>query len=1041
MDRRCTFVALGGGVVGDMTGFAAASYLRGVNFIQIPTTVMSQVCSLPPPKKLLFSLSSPFVSLKLSISLRIVRLPFPFCPSPLPSVSLAYRSPFALNPSSLSLIHPDPFSCVYSFLFSLLSFLSCAYVQVDSSVGGKTGVNHRLGKNMIGAFYQPQCVLIDTDTLASLPNRELASGLAEVIKYGLIRDAEFFEWQEENMDRLLARDAGVGPAAEVIKYGLIRDAKFFEWQEENMDRLLARDPAALAFAIKRSCENKAAVVAADEKEGGLRATLNLGHTFGHAIENGLGYGEWLHGEAVAAGTVMAAHMSHRMGWIDLALRDRITAIIKKARLPTRPPSAVTKEQFRSLMAVRACVRGKRRGRKGAVQVVSEQTFLIFSPIAVTKEQFRSLMVVDKKVADGQLRLILLKGSLGDCVFTVPEAELIAALAGAVAQSQVSFQTVSSSIAEPIAALAGAVAQSQAKLLASVSSSFGDAVTRVQKLIQPSPPGLPPGPSDDSAVRLASDPLAFLDDVARDYPGGIATVRSAGTAFFPGSSLTGNGLLVSDGEVWKRQRRLSNAAFRKAAIQSYATAMAELADDMAMAELADDMAMAELADDMVGGTWTDSLVGRGGRGGRDGVVQGGVVRDVYGDFNELTMKIVVAALFGGGGLGGAAVEQVGPAISTAFDFFAKRATSMLIIPEWFPTLDNLQYTAAVQRLDGVVYRLIEERRKEMAGWAATRGTAQGGGDEGKDLLTRLLLARDEDGSGMDDQSLRDELMTLLVAGQETSAILLAWVCVQLAMHPEEQRRAAEEVWEVLGGQSPTHADVPKLKYLEAVIQETLRLMPPAYIVGRCACRDTRLGEWRVPHGTTVLVSPYLLHRDPQQWPRALTFDPSRWLPGGDALPPADNPAYWPFGGGPRNCIGMGFALLEASLVLARILQSYSLSLPAGSPPPVPRAMITLRPAGEVNLLLTPLAPHPPEEKVTGSRSAGTAGPAAAEPAGTAAAAAAAGTAASPAPAAAAAAVAAAAPTQALPAVAEDAATYGRARSKGLGGKAETTAAST
>ncbi|CAI6011832.1 unnamed protein product [Closterium sp. NIES-65] len=901
MDRRCTFVALGGGVVGDMTGFAAASYLRGVNFIQIPTTVMS---------------------------------------------------------------------------------------QVDSSVGGKTGVNHRLGKNMIGAFYQPQCVLIDTDTLASLPNRELASGLAEVIKYGLIRDAEFFEWQEENMDRLLARD-----------------------------------PAALAFAIKRSCENKAAVVAADEKEGGLRATLNLGHTFGHAIENGLGYGEWLHGEAVAAGTVMAAHMSHRMGWIDLALRDRITAIIKKARLPTRPPSAVTKEQFRSLMAV------------------------------------------DKKVADGQLRLILLKGSLGDCVFTVPEAELIAALAGAVAQSQVSFQTVSSSIAEPIAALAGAVAQSQAKLLASVSSSFGDAVTRVQKLIQPSPPGLPPGPSDDSAVRLASDPLAFLDDVARDYPGGIATVRlvgepvlvisnpelarevlvtqsdvfiKAGTAFFPGSSLTGNGLLVSDGEVWKRQRRLSNAAFRKAAIQSYATAMAELADDMAMAELADDMvgggtwggspAMAELADDMVGGTWTDSLVGRGGRGGRDGVVQGGVVRDVYGDFNELTMKIVVAALFGGGGLGGAAVEQVGPAISTAFDFFAKRATSMLIIPEWFPTPDNLQYTAAVQRLDGVVYRLIEERRKEMAGWAAPRGTAQGGGDEGKDLLTRLLLARDEDGSGMDDQSLRDELMTLLVAGQETSAILLAWVCVQLAMHPEEQRRAAEEVWEVLGGQSPTHADVPKLKYLEAVIQETLRLMPPAYIVGRCACRDTRLGEWRVPHGTTVLVSPYLLHRDPQQWPRALTFDPSRWLPGGDALPPADNPAYWPFGGGPRNCIGMGFALLEASLVLARILQSYSLSLPAGSPPPVPRAMITLRPAGEVNLLLTPLAPHPPEEKVTGSRSAGTAGPAAAEPAGTAAAAA--GTAASPAPAAAAAAVAAAAPTQALPAVAEDAATYGRARSKGL-----------
>nr|GMD49167.1 3-dehydroquinate synthase, chloroplastic [Ipomoea batatas] len=187
LDRRCTFVALGGGVIGDMCGYAAASYLRGVNFIQIPTTVMA---------------------------------------------------------------------------------------QVDSSVGGKTGINHPLGKNMIGAFYQPQCVLVDTDTLNTLPDRELASGLAEVIKYGLIRDAEFFEWQENNMSALLARD-----------------------------------PEAFAYAIKRSCENKAEVVSLDEKESGLRATLNLGHTFGHAIETGFGYGEWLHGEAVAAGTVLLLFVS------------------------------------------------------------------------------------------------------------------------------------------------------------------------------------------------------------------------------------------------------------------------------------------------------------------------------------------------------------------------------------------------------------------------------------------------------------------------------------------------------------------------------------------------------------------------------------------------------------------------------------------------------------------------------------------------------------------------------------------------------------
>ncbi|CAI8588565.1 unnamed protein product [Vicia faba] len=253
LDRRCTFVALGGGVIGDMCGFAAAAFLRGVNFIQIPTTVMA---------------------------------------------------------------------------------------QVDSSVGGKTGINHPLGKNLIGAFYQPQCVLIDTDTLNTLPERELASGFAEVIKYGLIRDAEFFEWQEKNMQALMARD-----------------------------------PDALAYAIKRSCENKAEVVSLDEREGGIRATLNLGHTFGHAIETSVGYGKWLHGEGIAAGMVMAVDMSYRLGWIDDSIVKRVNDILKQAKLPVVPPEIMTVDMFKSVMAV------------------------------------------DKKVADGLLRLILLKGSLGSCVFT------------------------------------------------------------------------------------------------------------------------------------------------------------------------------------------------------------------------------------------------------------------------------------------------------------------------------------------------------------------------------------------------------------------------------------------------------------------------------------------------------------------------------------------------------------------------------------------------------------------------------------------------
>lgn len=251
-DRRTTVIALGGGVVGDMAGFAAACYQRGVPFIQIPTTLLA---------------------------------------------------------------------------------------QVDSSVGGKTGVNHSLGKNMIGAFYQPRAVLIDTDTLRTLPERELHAGLAEVIKYGLIRDPEFFAWLEANLAALLARA-----------------------------------PAALSHAIYRSCQNKAEVVAADETEGGVRAILNLGHTFGHAIETGMGYGAWLHGEAIATGMVMAADLSRRLGWLNDADVARIRAAFVHAHLPTQAPKELGTARFKELMSV------------------------------------------DKKVLDGKLRLVLLK-RIGQAVVT------------------------------------------------------------------------------------------------------------------------------------------------------------------------------------------------------------------------------------------------------------------------------------------------------------------------------------------------------------------------------------------------------------------------------------------------------------------------------------------------------------------------------------------------------------------------------------------------------------------------------------------------
>ncbi len=228
-NRRTTLVALGGGVIGDMTGFAASAYQRGVNFLQVPTTLLS---------------------------------------------------------------------------------------QVDSSVGGKTGVNHPLGKNMIGAFYQPSCVVIDTSFLESLPDRELSAGIAEV-----------------------------------IKYGLIADDSFFEWLEKNIDSLLSKDPVALAKAIETSCRLKAEVVARDEREGGIRAILNLGHTFGHAIEAHQGYGKWLHGEAVGAGMVMACTMSEKLGWIGGDVVDRARKLIAKARLPVEPPTDMNSEVFLKYMSV------------------------------------------------------------------------------------------------------------------------------------------------------------------------------------------------------------------------------------------------------------------------------------------------------------------------------------------------------------------------------------------------------------------------------------------------------------------------------------------------------------------------------------------------------------------------------------------------------------------------------------------------------------------------------------------------------------------
>jgi 3-dehydroquinate synthase len=261
-DRQSMIVALGGGVVGDMAGFGAASFMRGIRFIQVPTTLLA---------------------------------------------------------------------------------------QVDSSVGGKTGINHPLGKNMIGAFHQPVAVIADLSTLRTLPARELSAGLAEVIKHGAIADADFLDWIEANTSALLACDTD-----------------------------------AMAHAVLRSCEIKSAVVSADEREGGIRATLNFGHTFGHAIESGLGYGEWLHGEAVGCGMVMAADLSNRLGHISQVDAERLKRIIKSMHLPIVPPKLGT-------------------------------------------ERFMELMQVDKKTEAGQIRYITL-GSIGAArIQQVPDTTVIETL--------------------------------------------------------------------------------------------------------------------------------------------------------------------------------------------------------------------------------------------------------------------------------------------------------------------------------------------------------------------------------------------------------------------------------------------------------------------------------------------------------------------------------------------------------------------------------------------------------------------------------------
>ena len=501
--------------------------------------------------------------------------------------------------------------------------------------------------------------------------------------------------------------------------------------------------------------------------------------------------------------------------------------------------------------------------------------------------------------------------------------------------------------ELLRALLGAAGSRLSSSRESASESLFGAARFLAQVLEPLPPGFPPGPCGDSGLELAADPLTFLERSQRQH-GGMVGLRLAGarcvlvsdatvaaqvlvedaasftkkgTAFFPGSQLVGQGLLVSDGALWQRQRRLAAPAFRAAAVAAYATAMGTAAVSLTAP----------------GGAWwsVESTAAH--------------CRDVYPDFNDLTLQIVARALFGAD-VRGAAAREVNSAIAEAFGFFARRAAQPPL-PEWLPTRDNVRFGAAVARLDAAVFGLIAQRRRAHASLPSA--------PEPNDLLDRLLLSVDDAGAGMTDNALRDELMTLLVAGQETSAILLTWCCAMLAQHPAAAARVAAEADEVLGpDDAPDASHFSKLHEATAVVLETMRLLPPAYLVGRCAARDLQLGSHSVPAGTTLLVSPYLLHRCPALWPDAASFTPQRWLDEAGEAHAVDamkgmgvHGAYIPFGAGPRNCVGAGFAMMEAVLVLSALCRAVTLRVPTGEQPPQTAALITLRPQA-ARLQITP-----------------------------------------------------------------------------------------
>jgi cytochrome P450 len=443
-----------------------------------------------------------------------------------------------------------------------------------------------------------------------------------------------------------------------------------------------------------------------------------------------------------------------------------------------------------------------------------------------------------------------------------------------------------------------------------------------------PPGPPGLPFLGNLLGLARDPLAFYTDCAERY-GDIVGMRLGGwpalllndpddiesvlvkqhrsfvrNSFFwrHVTAVFGSGLLTSEGALWQRQRRLAAPAFTGPRLTRYGETM--VAHTGAMLD-----------------TWKVDEI-----------------RDVHADMMVLTLRIAAESLFG------AVVEEDVETIKRDGDAItreiAARFTRLFVIPDIVPLPGHLRYRRGIRRLEAIVARILRQRRADP--------------EAHNDLLSNLMQARDETGQPMPDRQLRDEVLTMLLAGQETTALALTWSWYLIGQHPEVDARLGAEVEAVLGGRAPTIGDLPRLRYTGQVITEAMRLFPPAWALGREAAVDCEIGGYPVPKGTTLFICPWILHRSARFFDEPAAFRPERWE--GSLARDLPRFAYLPFGGGPRICIGNRFALMEASLVLATVAQRFSLTWQA-SRPVVPLPSITLRPDGGVWVKLAARAGTP------------------------------------------------------------------------------------